>query len=433
MKTSSYSSSKIRKRFEQFFDKSAINRIGKSSGFAVRRSQKISPYHFVLGFMLCCCQKRNTFSEWAFQIGLLTAKSVSKQGVFDRLHRGSTALAEQLLQYIIARRSPIAKYSVLFRSFGKVLLQDSTTLGLPKLLAAVFGGNTVNGEQRSQVRIQTIINVKAMHFLHFALSGFTQNDQSASGQILSKVKKGDLVIRDLGYFVSETFEALLKKEVHFLSRLRYGVMLYKPTGEAIKLSVLLKKNQPVDMEVLMGKKKIPVRLVMLPLPATQAAARKRKARSDRDKRLNHSKEYYKWLCYSVFITTVDAAIWETWQVGEAYKVRWQIEIVFKSWKSGAGMQSILHQEITAEQRVKTSIYLFLVLQCLLIDHFFIPFSRVIEKRTGKNISLLKLTTFIFNNLWDALTARYTQMMDFIVRYCCYELRHDRINMADLFK
>jgi hypothetical protein len=431
MKSSSYSATKVKKRFEQFFDKSVINRIGKSSGFAVRKMQKISSYHFVLGFILCCCNRRNTFSEWAIQIGWLSGKSVTKQGVFNRLHKSASGFAEQLLQHIIIQKSKVKKDNTLFSNFGKVLLQDSTTIRLPDVLAGIFPGNTVNGKQKSQVRIQTVINLKTMSFLHFSLSGFTKNDQSASGQILPFVKKGDLVIRDLGYFVTETFKDLIEKHVHFLSRLKYGVGVYKLDGTELKLSKLLRGNKVTDIKVLLTKKQIPVRLVILPLPTAQAAERIRKAKCDRDKRLNHSKEYYQWLRYSVFITTVQDSVWDVRQVAEAYKIRWQIEIIFKSWKSGADIQSMFHEEITNEKRVRVCIYLFLLFVSLFMIKKYVPYCKAIEKNTGRCISLIKLTAFLCNNIWGVFTSDSKKLMEMIARHCCYEQRYDRENMTDL--
>jgi len=47
MKTSNHFNNKVMQNFEKFFDKALINCIGKSSGFASRKAQKITAYHFV--------------------------------------------------------------------------------------------------------------------------------------------------------------------------------------------------------------------------------------------------------------------------------------------------------------------------------------------------------------------------------------------------
>ena len=314
-----------KKNFEKFFDKSVIIRIGKLSGFIQRRSKKINAYNFVVGFIMSCCNGNSTFSEWALQISLLSRKRVSKQGVFDRLHDGATAFAKQLVEHVLLQQSARDFTSSLFRGFGKVLLQDSTTLRLPQVLAKIFPGNHSRGEQKAVARVQSIFDIKAMRFINFSLGAFTQNDQSASGSILALLSKDDLVIRDLGYFSIAVFEKIIKAQAHFVSRLKFGVTLSDEQGKQILLKDLLKQKRGTDRWVYIGmERKVWVRLVMIPLPAEQAAEKIRKAKQDRDARLNHSREYYQWLSFNVYITTVDEDVWTAKQVYQAYKVRWQI-------------------------------------------------------------------------------------------------------------
>jgi hypothetical protein len=434
MPTSSCLRGKVKEKLDKFFDKSVIEELAVFCGFARRKPRKISPYHFVLGFIMSCCKKQNSFSSWAQQIGLLSGESVSKQGVFDRIHSGATAFAKALLQHVLLQQSKSHFATELFSSFGKVLLQDSTTFRLPQILSSIFPGNRSRGEQKAVARIQSIIDIKAIKFLDLVLGAFTQNDQSASGSVLAWVRKGDLVIRDLGYFAIDTFEKFIKAEVHFLSRLKYGVNIYDLQGRPIPLKQLLKQGKRVDRWVLIGhKNQISVRLVMIPLAAQYAAEKIRKAKNDRDRRLNHSKEYYQWLGFSIYITTVEDACWNTAEVAKAYSVRWQIEIIFKSWKSGFYMQHILHEGYTNEDRVKVSIYLLLLFMCLFIQKIYVRYKNNIEKNTDRKISLLKMTVFVCNNINQLFSISSTHLIELIVQHCCYEKRNDRINMTDLYQ
>jgi hypothetical protein len=423
-----------KKNFAKFFDKSVITRAGEQSGFVKRKPKKINPYHFVLGFLLSCCKGQNTFAGWALQIGLLSGRSVSKQGVFDRLDASATAFAQDLLQRILLKQSVKNVAGKLFAAFSKVFLQDSTTLKLPQCLSAIFPGNRSGGVQKAIARIQSIIDIKAIKFIDFVLGSFTQNDQSASGSILQWVKKGDLVIRDMGYFAIDTFANLIKKEVHFLSRLKYGVKLYDHNGDELSLKVLLKGNKKVDQWVYIGvEKKIWVRLIMLPVPAEQKAQRIRKAKHDRDKRLNHNRQYYQWLGYSVYITTVTQQVWTATEVAKAYRVRWQIEIIFKSWKTGFGLQAMLHEGCDNEHRVRVSILLMLLFICLFMQNIYIRYKDSIETKAGQKISLLKLSVFVCNNLKEIFILPDKIIKESIARHCCYDKRSDRINMTDLYQ
>lgn len=424
----------VKKKLEEFFDKSLITRIGRRSGFVQRKPKKISAYHFVIGFIISCCNSKNTFSEWAFQITLLSGKRVSKQGVFNRMNAKATAFAKQLLEEVLLQKNGENYASSLFKSFGKVLLQDSTTLRLPQILSGMFPGNHSCGEQKAIARIQSILDMKAMRFIDFSLGAFTQNDQSASGSILPLVKKGDLVIRDLGYFSLVVFEKLIQAEVHFLSRLRYGVTITDKQGKLILLKDLLKQKRGVDRWVYIGKeKKVLVRLVMIPVPAAQAAEKIRKAKQDRDARLNHSKEYYEWLRFNVYITTVDKDVWTAQQVYKAYKVRWQIEIIFKSWKTGFNLQHILHEGCTDEDRVRVTIFLMLLFMCLFMQKIYVRYKNVIENTTNKKISLIKLSIYVGNNIKEIIAIPNKILKEIITLHCCYDKRSDRINMTDLYQ
>jgi hypothetical protein len=110
---------------------------------------------------------------------------------------------------------------------------------LPDSLSEQFPGNTSRDEKKSQARVQTILNVIRFGLLHVGLSGFTKNDQSSSGEILTYVRKGDIVKRDPGYFALATFAEMLDHGVHFLSRLKLGISIRTPDGRQLSLSKLL--------------------------------------------------------------------------------------------------------------------------------------------------------------------------------------------------
>jgi hypothetical protein len=423
-----------KKNFDKFFDKSVINKIGLKSGFVLRKPKKITAYHFVVSFIMICCNGQNTFGQWALQISMLTKKAVSKQAVFDRLGIASTLFAKQLLAFILSKQIVSDYSSTLFEKFANVLLQDSTTLRLPQVLSKIFKGNHSAGKQNAVARIQSVFSIKTMSFKYFSLGSFTENDQSASGIILPLLKKGDLVIRDMGYFAIATFQKIIAAKAHFLSRLRYGVIISDENGKVILLKDLLKQRNGVDRWVYIGvERKILVRLVMLPLPAAQVAEKIRKAKNDRDARLNHSQEYYLWLRFNVYITSVDKEVWESKEVGKAYKVRWQIEIIFKSWKSGFNLQNILHEGCTKVERVEVIIYLMLVFMCLVMKKIYVQYKNRIEKNTTKTISLMKLARMVNNNIKEIITMPQKDLKDLMMKHCCYEKRNDKINMTDLYK
>src|SRR5881227_13374 len=345
MKTSSYSRSKVKQNFEKFFDKKLIHRIAKASRFICRKGALITPYAFVLGLIQCCCAGCNTYSAWAAAIGAITGKEVTKQALFKRMNEHTATFGRQLFEQVITLRLKALKQTRLLKLFKRVLLADSTALSLPQALVKAFPGSVVHGVKKAVARLQCLLDLRAMQWLQLSLDAYADNDQGASGKVVPLLNKGDLLIRDLGYFVLGVLQQIMDRKALFISRLRYGLNWYDPkSGEQINWKDLLppKRRRVVDKRIVIGKEQqVPVRVILIPLPAEQVEARIRKAKKDRCKNCNHGQDYYRWLGYSVFITNVDKDTLSAGEVAEVYGVRWLIELLFKGWKSGGHLQEVL--------------------------------------------------------------------------------------------
>src|SRR5690606_39172859 len=83
----------------------------------------------------------------------------------------------------------------------RVLVADSTVIGLPASLACEFpGASNQTGQTQAAARIQTVLDLLTGTFVAFQLGSFRDNDQKAAGWIPDLLGAGDLVLRDLGYY-----------------------------------------------------------------------------------------------------------------------------------------------------------------------------------------------------------------------------------------
>lgn len=433
MKTNSYFTGKLKEKFEKFFDKKALTRLGKTSGFVQRISKKITPFAFVAAFIDCCTKRTYSFGAWAAAIGSITGKTVSKQALFERLNDRAVKLTKEAFSHVLATRLKAVGTTGVFTHFKRVLLQDSTTLSLPDSLVKHFPGNRSLGVQKAVARLQCVLNLSNMQWLSVELKSYTDNDQGASGQVVPMLRKGDLLIRDLGYFVLDSLQQIIERKAFFISRLKYSVQLFDSNGKALDWKKLVRKRKVAEQWVWIGKEaRVKVRVLFVPLPAVVLAERVRKAKADRDKRLNHSADYYRWVAYNVFITNADEAQAGTQQVAAIYKVRWQIEMMFKMWKSGFGMQQMLSSEKAENSyRVKSSIYLLLLLICLVMQRVYYHCAARVKKEYDKAISVIKLAAYVMNHLIAIICLTTQQLTRQMAAHCCYEKRKDRVNMDDL--
>jgi hypothetical protein len=273
-----------------------------------------------------------------------------------------------------------------------------------------------------------------MQWLDIALRPFTANDQSASAMAVPLLRKGDLLIRDLGYFALDVFGQVQQRQAFYISRIKYGVTLYDGRGKAVNWKRLCSRRGMVDRVVKAGARQgLDVRIVMVPLPPNQVAERVRRARHDRDRRLRHGPDYYLWLRYNVFITNVPDAMMGAGEIARAYRVRWQVEMVFKAWKSCLHLQEALHGISTSVHRVETTVYLLLMFFCLVVQQVYMPYNRIVHQREGSYLSLLKLCRYLLVNLVECISLTPRKLKQALIRHCCYESRNDRINMTEFIR
>jgi hypothetical protein len=280
-------------------------------------------------------------------------------------------------------------------------------------------------------KIVTIFNLKKGCFSQFSLTSFLEPDSSSIGLIYNKLRPGDLIIRDLGYFVMNGFDDLIRKGAYFLSRYKHNVVLSDiHSSEQIDLARFLKKRKYLDMQVLLSvQNPIRVRIVAKALPKHIAAERRRKARMDkRNKKTNHNKDYYYLLGYAIYITNVEKSKWTSNDICNAYKCRWGIEILFKSWKSNLKAHYTAPDRYASVVSVQSHFYLLLIY----VSAFVMPTLLCIENKISRSnqnvqISILKLTRFMTANLLEITNNLSDKLIDNLIYYTKYDLRRDRIN------
>lgn len=451
MNTNSKSKVNLKKKFiEEKLAKLEIENKARQSGFYNGKIKKLTATNIMVGFFMMALTGNNTYSLWAQYMAVLIGK-VSKVSLWKRMNASQVNFLQSSLEetFKITLGCPYLtsyKSKSLFSPFSQVYLQDSTIISFPDELHKYYKGSVSKGKQKSSMRIQAIYSVFG-GFKLFQVGNFTDNDQKASKGILKCAKKGDLIIRDLGYHVLDVFGKIVSRKAYFLSRYHNATKVYDvKTKNEVVLSQLFSKNKAgiVDIEVSIGQKQqLPCRLVAIKLPPHLANERKRKAKNDRDKRLNHSQEYMKLLEWSIFITNIGAEVWGWGSILQAYKVRWYIEIIFKGWKSHFNIaclvpeypnkKKVLEKDLERyKTRIDSIIYMMLIFVALFQVHFYLYWVFKIFEKHNKQVSLLKLCKFVSLNTERIFNSKnIDEFEDEIAYYACYEKRKQRVNQFEM--
>nr|WP_265037371.1 IS4 family transposase [Wolbachia endosymbiont (group A) of Anomoia purmunda] len=152
---------------------------------------------------------------------------------------------------------------------------------------------------------------------------------------LNGLSANDLLIFDLCYFVPSSFKQIDEAGAYFVSRYKSDTNIYDiETNQKIELLECLEGQSLLEMEVLLGKEvKIKVRIICQKLTEEQSIIRRRANKLAKSHGYTSSQKNQKLLDWSIFITNVPESKISAEQVLTVYRVRWQIELLFKLYKS----------------------------------------------------------------------------------------------------
>lgn len=429
--------SKFIENFQARFDLNEIDQLARQTEFVKRAPKKIVPINFLVSLFLTLFNAKNTYSSVAKNNASLIGDTVSKQAVFKRTNGETVEWLKSILALVLIKTSQIKYRNIynkdIFKPFNRVILNDSTNISVPAKLYEFFGG-CINQSKKvtSTLKIQGYFNILKEQFCHFEITPYRKNDQSAAHDIFDIAQRNDLIIRDLGYFSIAVFKKIVENSVYFLSRLRANVTIYINNGNT-KLDLLsfLKTNislEYIDINIMLSEKwKLPVRLVANKLPDDIAKERRRKAKKNHDRRCNISKENLELLGWEIYITNILPSVWDAKTICDVYRLRWRIEIIFKSWKSFFQIDEVPQGKL---EQVECHIYMTLIMITLFHSHLYIRTVEIAYLSHNVNISLLKFYKFFKEQSWK-ITHLFTEqngLRNFIksaVYYCAYEKRKKR--------
>jgi hypothetical protein len=248
-------------------------------------------------------------------------------------------------------------------SFGKVHVLDSTQASLPEELSEIWKGSGGCASEAG-MKFHLMLDYKHGRYESIAITDGTSPDQSYIDEAIKRVNPGELLIDDLGYFKQEAVMDIDQRGAYFLCRFNHRNNLYREEdGKLVKFDLLveLKKAQRkgetlCEFHVWFHKhgRQVKMRLTCEIVPEEVAEDRRKTARKvARKKKRKPTGKHLFFLGWNLYITNVEETILETKSVGLVHKVRWYVELVFKSWKSYHGLTQVRGKR---KERIECFIY-----------------------------------------------------------------------------
>jgi hypothetical protein len=322
-----------------------------------QRQSKLTGLKFmqvmVLGFLQHPSASLNMLCQVAADLGV----DITKQGLQKRLTSAAVEFMQTMFEHSQAQlQNKVPIPLPLLTQFTAVHLVDSSGIGLPDSLAAEFPGSGGDGPEAG-LKLQTIWEFLRSNLTAVWITTGREPDQGFRGHLAHMIP-GALFLCDLGYFKLTSLGHMITRGAYFISRFDTHCGLLEPVnGARFDLLAYLTATleDQVELDLLVGcRTQLDCRVLALQLPAKVVAERRRKARANaRRKGRTLSAEKLAWLAWSVYITNVPDTMLTMRQVVLIYTLRWQIELLFKLWKSEGQLDRVAGKR---RERVLCEVY-----------------------------------------------------------------------------
>jgi hypothetical protein len=233
----------------------------------------------------------------------------------------------------------------LLRRFNGVYLRDATLIGLPDCLAELFPGRKGRGG-RPSAAVKLVLEMEVATGLLTEAEVLPGLANEKTSQVAGKpLPAGALLLEDMGFLAGERLQGYAEQGVYVLTRVPAWTAFFEPKGKGFRRLDLLKWLRRAGGErrerrvYVFHEYKLALRLLAVRVPPEVAARRREQARRDARQRGRPVSQRKLELCdWNILLTNAPAALLTVSEAGAVRRVRWQIELLFKVFKSEGGIE-----------------------------------------------------------------------------------------------
>jgi Transposase DDE domain len=345
----------ISRQIREVFNEEEINKLAYKTGY-YRRKGKLNPLEF-LSMCVFYCENicTSTLSELCSILKEKYKISISENGLNKRFTEEAEMFLKIFLSKLASKQFQLNNTAIYYQ-FNRIRIADATGFKLPIKYIEKYPGTGSEKSPASAVKIQLEYDLLTGKYLNYGVYGGTTNDTLYLGTLQEGIRKGDLCIRDLGYYKLSDLKEIDSKNAYFISRLKNYSAVYcrdykidKDTKRLVSCDSKEYRRLYIDQifdsllpgeiielkDVQIGNiDKLQCRLIITKLTAEGKGAKEKKLKKDMEKKkIMNSYSTQKFIDISAYITNIEDTVIKAEEVHNFYMLRWQIELMFKSWKS----------------------------------------------------------------------------------------------------
>jgi hypothetical protein len=411
---------KVRNFLSDTLEQTQIEDLARSCGFVQKRS-KITGVIFAFLLLIETRQiKPASLNELSAKLGI-HGILVSKQGLDNRFNNAAAVFMQQLTDKVLAAKLDRKDVLDLSVKFNRIMIKDSTVFQLPESCALKFPGSG-GGASIAGMKIQYAYDLKARGTVFLQAQPAVRSDNT---NYLKDIHPMDLCLEDLGYITHHHLEEVIEKQAYFLCRLSYNSSLFvKKDGQYYTVDMdriirKMKDGQMMELPVYLGRiNKIPVRVIFERVPNEVAAEKRRKLKTDKqNKRKGLTLGRLAFCDVNAYITNAGEDLLPKTLIRSIYSLRWQVEIVFKTWKSTFNLDKVAQMKLARFECINYGTLLKIVICTKLFDYY----KTILWNKLKIEISEIKAMRFlqiIINqvnlNLLSATPKKIDKILDHVM-------------------
>jgi hypothetical protein len=336
----------VEKVKSELFAPELLNEMAKTSG-AIKRVRKLDGSALLDTVLF---DPDLSYNGISMQLMRRRAIDISRQALHQKYDEQMKAFVKAAFERILTVGLPEEEIQ------GKeIYIKDSTKFGLPDSMMELFPGTKAKGI-KAGVSVQFEFGIKS-GASSIKLTAANQNDQGESHLDKESICPGAIYMRDLAYAHMDYMNNIREKEAFFINKLNTRAVIYLKNEEeykALDLAALQNTVGVFDQQVYIGEDKMPARVIIEQVSAELKAVRIANVEKENKKKGHTTSEYFKLRAgFNFIITNLPADEHKADLIQKLYHLRWQIELVFKAWKS---LLKVHHIKKTNVQRVSCMLY-----------------------------------------------------------------------------
>jgi hypothetical protein len=414
-------------------------RLAKQTGFC-QRERKLSGPVFAKALVFCLMQQAapslDDYKDFASQhLGAhVTYKAFDERFGGASVEFLAALLGEALGHCFTARKLMLP----LLRRFNGVYLRDASTVSLPACLAGLFPARKgKDGSPAAALKLVLEMEVTTGQFTELEVMPALDNDKT-SAAAAKPLPRGSLLLEDMGFLCGGRLQEYVTQGVYFLTRVPHWTAAFvkKRFGKGFeRLDVLAwlrrAKGSSLSRRVrVFNDQKLALRLLAVRVPEEVAQKRREEVRKDAKSRGRQLSQRKLDLCeWNVLLTNAPEALISAGEGWELRRARWQIELVFKVFKSVGGLG---RTQARSAERVLSELYGKLLAMLVqrwvqlaagyaVLIHSAIRTARKVRKSAGSLVAALHSQRRLSQQL-EALSHQFTD--------CIIQGRHRRLCTFD---